>query len=125
MKHLTTISNEPISVQYDQGSNRLKDLLNEIQLKYSQIKQLNSTINDNDLLFQQNRLLLISHLEDTENNINKLINDREQIQLSVQILDQTVSKINQNIKLLRINLEQYRLSDNNIEELQVKTNNNN
>jgi hypothetical protein len=125
MKHLTTISNEPISVQYDQGSNRLKDLLNEIQLKYSQIKQLNSTINDNDLLFQQNRLLLISHLEDTQNNINKLINDREQIQLSVQILDQTVSKINQNIKLLRINLEQYRLSDNNIEELQVKTNNNN
>jgi len=125
MKYLTIISNEPISVQYDQGSNRLKDLLNEIQLKYSQIKQLNSTINDNDLLFQQNRLLLISHLEDTQENINKLINDREQIQLSVQILDQTVSKINQNIKLFRTNLEQYRLSDNNIEELQVKTNNNN
>jgi len=124
MKHLTTISNEPISVQYDQGSNRLKDLLNETQLIYSRIKQINPTIKD-DLSFHQNHLQLTSHLEDAQKNINKLIKDREQTQLSVQTLDQNVSEINQNIKVLRTNLEQYRLSDNNIQELQVKTNNNN
>lgn len=122
MKYLTTISTEPISVQYDQASNRLKDLLNKTQLKLSRIIEINSTIN-NDLLFKQNYLQLITHFEDIQKNINKLINDREQIQLSVQTLDQTVSLINQNIKILRTNLEHYRLSNNNIEELQVEKKN--
>ncbi len=119
MKQLTIMSTEPISVQYDQASNRLKDLSNEIQLKLSRVQKINSTIND-DLSFEQNRLQLITHLEDTQDNVTKLINDREQIQTSVQTLDQTVSVINQNIKLLRTNLENYRLSNNNINELQVK-----
>jgi len=122
MKYLTTISTEPISVQYDQASNRLKDLLNKTQLKLSRIVEINSTIND-DLLFKKNYLQLITHFEDTQKNINKLINDREEVQLSVQTLDQTVSLINQNIKILRTNLEHYRLSNNNIQELQVEKKN--
>jgi DNA repair exonuclease SbcCD ATPase subunit len=119
MKQLTVMSTEPISVQYDQTSNRLKDLLNEIELKSSRIQRINSTITD-DLSFEQNRLQLITHLEDTQKNVKRLIDDREQIQLSVQTLDQTVAVINQNIKMLRTNLENYRLANNNIDELQVK-----
>ena len=38
MKYLTNMSNEPISIQYDQTLNRLNDLLNEIQLKLIQIQ---------------------------------------------------------------------------------------
>jgi len=121
MKYLKTISTEPISVQYDQASNRLKDFSNETQLKLSQIEGINSTIND-DPSFKENRLQLITHLEDIRENIKRLIDDREQIQLSVQTLDQTVLEINKNIKTLRNNLENYRLSDNNIEELHVKKN---
>jgi hypothetical protein len=118
MKQLTIISTEPISVQYDQASNRLKDLLNETQLKFSRIEELDSTIHD-DQSFEENRLQLILHLKDTEENIHRLINDREQIQLSVQTLDQIVGLINQNIKILRTNLEGYRIGNNNIGELQV------
>lgn len=119
MKHLTTISHEPISIQYDQTSNRLKDLLNEIQLKYSRIDKLNSNNYDNHL-FEENRSQLITNLNNTQKNIEKSIHDREQIQASVQKLDQNVLGINQNIKTLRNNLENYRLADNNIDELQVK-----
>lgn len=118
MKHLTTISIDPISIQYDQTSNRLKDLLNEIHLKFSRIDKLNPAIYD-DQSFEQNRSQLISHLNDTEKKTEKIIHDREQIQLSVQKLDQNVLGINQNIKGLRNNLENYRLADNNIDELQV------
>jgi hypothetical protein len=118
MKSLTTISTEPISVQYDQASNRLKDLLAETQLKYSRIEGINSVIH-NDPSFEQNRLQLILHLEDTQENINRLIKDREQIQSAVQTLDQTVVLINQNLKILRTNLEHHRVANNNTGELQV------
>lgn len=118
MKNLALISTEPISVQYDQASNRLKDLLIETQLKYSRIEEMNSRIHD-DPSFEENRLQLISHLEDTQRNINRLINDREQIQSSVQTLDQTVVLINQNLKILRSNLEHYRVANTNTGELQV------
>ncbi|CAF4065047.1 unnamed protein product, partial [Rotaria sordida] len=117
MKHLSIISIEPISIQYDQTLNRLNNLSNEIQLKLLQIQEIN-----NNYSFEQNRLKLIKDLENTNETINKLINNREQIQLTVQKLDQTVLLINQNIKILRTNLEHYRLSNNNIEELQRFTN---
>jgi hypothetical protein len=118
MKNLTTISTEPISVQYDQVSNRLKDLLAEIQLKSSRIEGINSAIHD-DPKFEENRLQLISHLGDTQENINRLIKDREKIQSAVQTLDQTVVLINQNLKILRTNLEHHRVANNNTAELQV------
>ncbi|CAF4130165.1 unnamed protein product, partial [Rotaria sp. Silwood1] len=111
------MSTEPISIQYDQILNRLHDLLNEIQLKFIQIQEINLTINNNPL-FEQNRLKLIIDFENAKETINKLINNREQIQITVQKLDQAVLLINQNIKILRTNLEHYRLSNNNIEELQ-------
>ncbi|CAF3855305.1 unnamed protein product, partial [Adineta steineri] len=117
MKNLTTISIEPISIQYDQTLNRLKDMSNEIQLKLSQIEQIDLILN-NDPIFKQNHLQLLTYLQNTQENINKLITDREQIQSSAQILDENVLLISQNIKTLRINLEHYRLSTNNISEFQ-------
>ena len=69
----------------------------------------------------QNRLQLIKDLEHTKENIEKFIYNREQIQTIVQTLDQKVSCINQNIKTHRTNFEQSRLSNKNIEEVQVKT----
>ena len=120
-KHLTTISAEPISVQYDQTLNRLNDLFNEIQLKLSGIQEINSTMNGNHSS-EHNRLQLIKDLENTKENIKKLIYDREQIQITVQTLDREVSCINQNIKTLRTKFEQSRLSNKNIEEVQVKEN---
>ncbi|CAF1349498.1 unnamed protein product, partial [Rotaria sordida] len=133
MKHLSIISIEPISIQYDQtltlsvpsglkGLNRLNDLSNEIQLKLLQIQEINLIKNNNNPLFEQNRLKLIIDLENTKETINNLINNRQQIQITVQILDQAVLLINQNIKILRTNLEHYQLSNNNIEELQRLTN---
>lgn len=119
MKQLTGLSTEPISVQYDQVSNRLKDFLTDTELKFAQIEQIDSSIHD-DPSFEANRLQLIAHLQDTEKNIHRIIHDREQIQTSVQTLDQTVGIINQNVKLLRNNLEQYRLANNDPTELQVK-----
>lgn len=118
MKHLTTISLEPISIQYDQTLNRLKTISNEIQLKLSQVQQMDPTIND-DPSFEQNHVQLITHLENAQENVHKLIIDREQIQSSAQTLDENVFSINQNIKFLRTNLEHYRLSSDNIEEFQV------
>ncbi|UJR37453.1 hypothetical protein I4U23_030156 [Adineta vaga] len=120
MKHLTSISIEPISIQYDQTLNRLKDMSNEIQSKLSEIQQVNLT-RQNDSQFEQNYFQLITHFESTQENIARLINDREQIQLSTQTLDETVSIINQNVKALRTNTENYRLSNENIEEFQNLT----
>ena len=120
MKQLTGLSTEPISVQYDQVSNRLKEFLTETESILSQIEHLNSSIHD-DPSFEANRLQLISHLQDTEQNIHRIIDDREQIQTSVQTLDQTVGIINQNIKLLRNNLEQFRIANNDSKDLQVKS----
>ncbi|CAF4229183.1 unnamed protein product [Rotaria sordida] len=102
--------------------NRLNDLSNEIQLKLLQIQEINLIKNNNNPLFEQNRLKLIIDLENTKETINNLINNRQQIQITVQILDQAVLLINQNIKILRTNLEHYQLSNNNIEELQRLTN---
>lgn len=119
MKHLQGLSTEPISVHYDQTANRLKDVLTETEFKLSQIAQIDSKIRA-DPSFEANRLQLISHLQETENNINRIITDREQIQTSVQTLDQTVGMINQSVKLLRNNLEQHRLANNDPTELQVK-----
>ena len=118
MKSLNAIATEPISIQYDQASNRLKDLLTETQLKSSRIEGLNSSIHD-DPSFEENRLQLISHLEETQGNINRIIQDREKIQSAVQTLDQTVVLINQNLKILRTNLEHHRVANNNTAELQV------
>jgi hypothetical protein len=119
MKNLTILSIEPISIQYDQTLNRLKTLSNEIQLRLSQVQQINPTLNP-DPSFEQNHLQLIIHFENAQENIRKLINDREQIQLSAQTLDENVFLINQNVKLLRTNLEHYRLTNDNIQEFQVK-----
>ena len=82
------------------------------------MQQINPTIND-DSLFEQNHLQLITHLQNVQENVQKLIHDREQIQLSAQTLDENVFLINQNIKFLRTNLEHYRLSNDNIEEFHV------
>lgn len=118
-KHVAVISTEPISIQYDQTLNRLNDLLNETQIKLSEIQGINSIINDN-LSFEQNRLQLIIDFENAIENISTLINRREQIQITVHALDEKVSLIQQSIKGLRTNLEHYRLSNNNTDELQVK-----
>lgn len=119
MKYLTTVSNEPVSIQYDQILNRLNDLLNELQAKLAHIQGRNSSVND-DISFEKSRLELINNFESTKCEINTLIDKREQIQITVQSIDNKVSLINQNIKSLRTNIEQYRLSNNNIDELQVK-----
>lgn len=118
MRHLTLLSSEPISIQYDQTLNRLTDLSSEIQVKLSQIQGINPSIN-NTPSFEQNRSKLINDLENTKENIDKLINNREQVQVNVQQLDNIVSLINKNIKILRTNLENYRFANNDIDELLV------
>lgn len=118
MKHLSSISVEPISIQYDQTLNRLKDMSNEVQVKFSEIRQINPTRTD-DSSFEQNYLQLLTHFENTQENITHLISDREQIQTSAQTVDQTVSIINQNVKSIRTNLVHYRLSNENLDEFQV------
>lgn len=60
MKHLQGLSTEPISVHYDQTSNRLKDVLTETEFKLSQIAQIDLKIRA-DPSFEANRLQLISH----------------------------------------------------------------
>ncbi|CAF3475042.1 unnamed protein product [Rotaria socialis] len=117
MRDLALISIEPVSVQYDQTLNRLSDLSNETQLKLSQVQGIKSTINNNPS-FEQNRIQIIIDFESATDDINKLINGRQQVQITVQQLDQTVTMINKNVKVLRTNLENYRLSPNDIEELQ-------
>lgn len=119
MKNLNSISIEPVSIQYDQTSNRLKDLSTEIQLKLGEVRSLTAAITD-DQAFEQTRLQLLTHLETSGTNIQKLIEDREQIQTAAQTLDQTVGYIHQNIKSLRSHLDHYRLGTNRIEELQVR-----
>lgn len=119
MKQLSTISTEPISIQYDQVSNRLKDLLNEIQLKSQRINDFQFEF-QTDSTSDDNRSQLISHFKDTQTNIQRLINDREDLQSTVQTLDQTVLVIQQSIKILRNNLEQYRLGYNTLDELHVR-----
>lgn len=118
MRHLTLLSSEPISIQYDQTLNRLTDLSSEIQVKLSQIQGINPMIN-NTPSFEQNRSKLINDLENTKENIDKLINNREQVQVNVQQLDNIVSLINKNIKILRTNLENYRFANNDLDELLV------
>lgn len=120
MKQLTSISNEPISIQYDQTSNRLKDLLNEVQIKSQRINEFQFEYQPNSSTSEENRLQLISHFKEIQTNIQHLINDREDLQSAVQTLDQTVLVIQQNIKILRNNLEQYRLGYNTLDELQVR-----
>ncbi|CAM4803210.1 unnamed protein product [Rotaria magnacalcarata] len=117
MRGLALISIEPVSVQYDQTLNRLNDLSNETQSKLSQIQGIKSIINNNPS-FEQNRVQIIIDFESAIDDINRLINGRQQVQITVQQLDQTVALINKNVKVLRTNLENYRLSPNDIEELQ-------
>ena len=119
MKTLNSISIEPVSIQYDQTSNRLKDLSTEIQLKLAEVRNLTAAIHD-DQAFEETRSQLLTHLETSGTNIQRLIEDREQIQTAAQTLDQTVGYIHQNIKGLRGHLDHYRLGTNRIEELQVR-----
>lgn len=118
MEHLEEMSHQPISIQYDQTSNRLKDLFDQMQTKLSDVQKLNNTIAD-DRSFDQNRTELIEQLERASTQIQQSLDQREQMRKSAERFDENMGGIQQKMKLLRSKVEQYRLGTNSSDDLQV------
>ena len=115
---LNPLSTESISIQYDQTSNRLKDLAKEIQLKLSRIHEI-PFLDGDDPSAERSRVELINQLETAQAQIHASIQDREQTRIAVQAVDQSVLAIQQTVKTLRSALDHHRLGANSIDELQV------
>ena len=118
MEHLEEMSHQPISIQYDQTSNRLKDLFDQMQTKLSDVQKLNNTIAD-DRSFDQNRTELIEQLERASTQIQQSLDQREQMRKSAERFDENMGGIQQKMKLLRSKVEQYRLGTNSSDDVQV------
>lgn len=115
---LDSLRSQPVSIQYDAATNRLKDFSNEFQEKISQIRQI-ILIDVDDSLFIDFHRRVLAELEIQYENIRKFINDREQIQIKGLKVDEKLSAIEFDLKTLRNQVELYRIGIHQIDFLQV------
>ena len=118
VEYFRKISQQPVSIQYDQTANRLKSLFDEIRTKFDEISQLEPPMSD-----EQNRTNLIEEFRLTTESIEQTIDQREKTMKNAEIFDENLVKIQQNLKNLRNNVEKYRLATNSPDDLQVRSEN--